>query len=55
MKKQLLCLMILLPKIASADAVEIDGIYYNLIAKAELRHVNYMKKEDVHHNGHILF
>ena len=36
MKKQLLLLvMMLLPKIASADAVEIDGIYYNLITKAE--------------------
>ena len=31
MKKQLLLLvMILLPLVASADAVEIDGIYYNL-------------------------
>ena len=27
--------MILLPMVASADAVEIDGIYYNLIEKAE--------------------
>ena len=32
MKKQLLLfVMILLPMVASADAVEIDGIYYNLI------------------------
>ena len=36
MKKQLLLLvMILLPMAASADAVEIDGIYYNLIEKAQ--------------------
>ena len=34
MKKQLLLLvMILLPMVASADAVEIDGIYYELITK----------------------
>ena len=34
MKKQLLFFaMILLPMVASADAVEIDGIYYNLIDK----------------------
>lgn len=34
MKKQLLLLaMILLPMVASADAVEIDGIYYKLISK----------------------
>ena len=36
MKKQLLLfVMILLPLVASADAVEIDGIYYNLITKAK--------------------
>ena len=34
MKKQLLLLvMILLPMVASADSVEIDGIYYNLVSK----------------------
>ena len=34
MKKQLLLLaMILLPLVASADGVEIDGIYYNLVSK----------------------
>ena len=34
MKKQLLLLaMILLPLVASADAVEINGIYYNLVSK----------------------
>ena len=34
MKKQLLLLiLILLPMVSSADAVEIDGIYYNLISK----------------------
>ena len=36
MKKQLLLLvMILLPMVASADPVEIDGIYYNLISKTQ--------------------
>ena len=36
MKKQLfLLVMILLPMVASADAVEIDGIYYNLIQKGK--------------------
>ena len=34
MKKQLiLILMTLLPMVASADAVEINGIYYNLVSK----------------------
>ena len=34
MKKQLLLLvMMLLPLVASADAVEIDGIWYNLVSK----------------------
>ncbi len=36
MKKQLLLFaMILLPLVASADAVEIDGIYYNLVSKIQ--------------------
>ena len=36
MKKQLLLFaMILLPLVASADAVEIDGIYYNLVTKTK--------------------
>ena len=36
MKKQLLLfVLMLLPMMASADAVEIDGIYYNLILKAK--------------------
>ena len=40
MKKQLLLLvMMLLPLIASADAVEIDGIYYNLITKGNVAEV----------------
>ena len=42
MKKQLLLLvMILLPMVASADAVEIDGIYYNLITKVGIAEVTY--------------
>lgn len=40
MKKQLLLfVMMLLPIMASADAVEIDGIYYNLITKAKIAEV----------------
>ncbi len=36
MKKQiLLFVMMLLPMVASADAVEIDGIYYNLVSKVK--------------------
>ena len=36
MKKQLIfILMMLLPMVASAQSVEIDGIYYNLISKAK--------------------
>ncbi len=40
MKKQLLLLaMIILPMVASADAVEINGIYYNLVTKAQVAEV----------------
>jgi hypothetical protein len=40
MKKQLLLLvMMLLPMMAMADAVEIDGIYYNLITKGKIAEV----------------
>ena len=40
MKKQLLLfVMMLLPMVASADAVEIDGIYYNLINKTKTAEV----------------
>ena len=34
-----LFLLTLLPLMASADAVEIDGIYYNLIAKGKVAEV----------------
>ncbi len=40
MKKSLLLLVLmLLPMVASADAVEIDGIYYNLVSKAKAAEV----------------
>ena len=40
MKRQLLLLaMMLLPLLANADAVEIDGIYYNLIEKGKVAEV----------------
>ena len=32
-------LLVLLPTVASADAVEIDGIWYDLITKAQIAHV----------------
>lgn len=38
-KKLLLFVMILLPMVASADAVEINGIYYNLITKGNIAEV----------------
>lgn len=42
MKKQLLLfVMMLLPMVAMADAVEIDGIYYNLITKVGIAEVTY--------------
>ena len=42
MKKLLLLLaMILLPMVASAYDVEIDGIYYNLITKGKVAEVTY--------------
>ena len=41
MKKQIITLIILalLPLVASADAVEIGGIYYNLVSKAQVAEV----------------
>ena len=40
MIKQLLSLVLMvLPLVASADAVEIDGIYYNLITKGNIAEV----------------
>ena len=41
MKKQIITLIILalLPLVANADAVEIDGIYYNLIPKGKVAEV----------------
>ncbi len=43
MKKLLLLfVLMLLPMVANADAVEIDGIYYNLVSKAEVAEVTKM-------------
>ncbi len=38
-KLQLLYLLMLLPMVAMADAIEIDGIYYNLITKGQVAEV----------------
>ncbi len=40
-----LFLMLLLPMMASADAVEIDGIYYNLVFKAKQAEVTQMPND----------
>ena len=39
MKKVLLIMLVLLPIVASAESVEIDGIFYNLVAKANVAEV----------------
>lgn len=50
MKKQLLLLvMMLLPMVASADAVEIDGIYYTLLSAEEA----YVTKNPNSYTGNI--
>ena len=42
-------LMLLLPLIANAEAVEIDGIYYNLINKAKVAEVAWSSDGDIDH------
>ena len=47
MKKVFLAMLLLLPIVASAESVEIDGIFYNLVVKANVAEVtsnsnNYM-------------
>ena len=47
MKKQLLLFtMMLLPMVASADAVEIGGIYYNLSANEKVAEVTNKPRGD---------
>jgi len=41
MKKVLFAMLMLLPMVASAYDVEIDGIYYNVVAKAKVAEVTY--------------
>ncbi len=51
MKKQLLLLVsLLLPLVASADAVEIDGIYYNLVSEGQ---AEVTKKPSGYYSGSI--
>ena len=53
MKKQLLLFMFMLvPMLASADAVEINGIYYNLIAKVQQAEVT--KKPSGKYTGSVV-
>ena len=52
MKKQLLLLVsLLLPLVASADAVEIDGIYYNLVSEEQQAEVT--KNPSEYYSGSI--
>ena len=52
MKKQLLLLVsLLLPLVASADAVEIDGIYYNLVSEGQQAEVT--KNPSEYYSGSI--
>ena len=54
MKKQLLLLVaILLPMVASADPVEINGIYYNLVTKA--RQAEVTSNPNYYESGGIIF
>lgn len=51
MKKQLLLfILMLLPLLANAEAVEIDGIYYNLITKGKVAEVTF--KTPVYYNDY---
>ncbi len=53
MKKQILLLVLmLLPMVASADAVEIDGIYYNLLTKGQAAEVT--RKSSGSYSGDIV-
>ena len=53
MKKQLLLFMFMLvPMLASADAVEINGIYYNLVAKVQQAEV--AKKTSGYYTGSVV-
>ena len=47
MKQLLLFLMALLPLTASADAVEIDGIWYNLVGKSKTAEVTRNPATDI--------
>jgi len=52
MKKQLLLLvMMLLPMAAMADAVEIDGIFYNILKKVKIAEVT---KNPNHYSGSVI-
>ena len=51
-KKLLLLVMTLLPMVAMADPVEIDGIYYNLLSKAKQAEVT--KKPSGKYSGSII-
>lgn len=51
-QKLLLFVLILVPQLASADAVEIDGIFYNLIPKAKVAEVT--KKSSGYYKGNVV-
>lgn len=51
MRKQLLIILILIPLMTYADAVEINGIYYNLVKKAKIAEITRHPK---HYSGEII-
>ncbi len=54
MKKQiLLFVLMLLPMVASADAVEINGIWYNLISKAKQAEVTSNPNTEIKYTGSV--
>ena len=54
MKQTLLSfLLVLMPIMASADAVEIDGIYYNLQTDNKIAEVTYPKNITGYYNGDV--
>ena len=54
MKKQLLLLaMMLLPLIASAEPVEIEGIWYNLVTKLKLAEVTSNSNTQILYTGNV--
>ena len=52
MKKILFLFLIFMPLMASADPVEIDGIYYNLVSKAQIAEVT--RSNSSYYSGEVI-